>query len=515
MGTSYTDARYTINGTVLTQNTVMDNMSKMANSCGCWITYDVHQGKWAVIINRAGTSMYSFDDSNIIGPVKLANTGIDTLYNSMKATFMHEDLDGQTDFVEIEVPEIDRFPNETPNELSLTYDLVTDPVQAQLLGFIELKQSRVDKVITFTTDYSKIGVKAGDIIDITNSVYGFVADLYRVITVREMDNDQGGIDVEIMALDYDATVYDESNLNRYIRTGSNGLFDTSILPAPRTPDIIKYEEEAVPRITATTSLVGGLVDVVEYWITEDVPPAVSNDDDRTYHMLTYAIPPTGANVFVLDESITVDVAGMEAKNFLIKCRSKNAYGISPYSDPSGLIEFDPKPVAAEVNGNTAGDSIVSAGFVRTMLITDKIVNPLTTTVNDTSWHYVNLVSNWIVPVTGSYRLTLSTNWGALDSVGNNQCENPDGVMKITEIQVSSGGAYTSVNGTSTGDFHAQMYEDHFVQGIKDFTKGDSISIRSAHICNGVGKATPAIASVLVFENFEIQHLPYQTYVAAP
>jgi hypothetical protein len=364
MGTSYTDARYTINGTVLTENTVMDNMAKMANSCGCWITYDVHQGKWAVIINRAGTSQYSFDDSNIIGPINLSNTGIDTLYNSMKATFMHEDLDGQTDFVQIEVPSTDQFPNETPNELSLTYDLVTDPVQAQLLGFIELKQSRVDKVISFKTDYSKIGVKAGDIIDVANTVYSFVADLFRVISVREVDNQDGGIDVEIMALDYDASVYDESNLNRYVRTGSNGLFDTSILPAPRIPDIIKYEDATVPRITATTSLVGGLVDEVEYWVTEDVPPAVSNDDDRTYHMLTTAVPPTSANVFVLDESITVDVADMDKKNFLIKCRAKNAFGVSPYSDPSGLIEYDPKPVAGNISANGASsisDTLTGVG----------------------------------------------------------------------------------------------------------------------------------------------------------
>jgi hypothetical protein len=274
----------------------------------------------------------------------------------MKATFSHEDLGGHTDFTQIEIPSIDKYPNESINELSLTYDLVTNPVQAQLLGFIELKQARVDKVVQFKTDYSKLGIKAGDIIDITNSVYSWTNQKFRVISTREVDGSEGNIDIELTCLEYDASVYDESNLNRFIRSGANGLYDSSIIPAPRVPDIIKYEDTTIPSITCTTSLSGGLVDEVEFWITEDVPPTVNDDTLRNYSFMTKAVPTLSANVFALEESITVDVPGMSAKNFMIKCRAKNAFGVSPYSDPSGLIAYDPKPVTgidpnASIDGN--------------------------------------------------------------------------------------------------------------------------------------------------------------------
>jgi len=114
--------------------------------------------------------------------VDLSGTGLKELYNKVKVEFPHRDLKDSADFVTIEISDSDRNSNEEDNTLQLTYDILNEPVQAQLLGLIELKQSRVNAVIQFTTDYSYINLKAGDLIDVTNSRLGYTSKVFRIIT---------------------------------------------------------------------------------------------------------------------------------------------------------------------------------------------------------------------------------------------------------------------------------------------------------------------------------------------
>jgi len=181
--TTTTLTRYRINGVVDTSKSVMSNLENIANSAAAWITYDITDGKWAVVINKAETSAHSFDDSNIVGPIKLSGSGLDELYNSVEVQFPMRDIKDDNDFVRIEIPAVDRKPNEPDHTLTLTYPLVTNPVQATLLGFLELKQSRMDYIIEFSTDYSKNDVLAGDVIDVTSSTYGFTNKLFRVLPI--------------------------------------------------------------------------------------------------------------------------------------------------------------------------------------------------------------------------------------------------------------------------------------------------------------------------------------------
>lgn len=367
MGYSYTETRYRVNGLLATEDTVLDNLEKLCNAAGAWLTYDIHDGKWSVIINKSGTSSYSFDDSNIIGAISINGTGLDSLYNKVTVTFPHEDLRDQKDVVSIEIPAEDRNANEPDNTLNITYDLVTDPVQAELLGLLELKQSRVDKIISFRTDYSKIAVKAGDLIDITSNVYGFDAKMFRVITVREVDTDEGGIDIEITALEYDANVYDASDLERFTRSDENGIIAIGAITAPDQPTVTIYSNIARPHITATTVTNNGISDAVEFWITYDVPPGVTLDENRTYSLLTTARP-TNGNTFASSTTVTVDVDNLSASNFLIKCRAVNGSATSPFSTPSGLIEYAPVQTTDNITDETTvNGSLLTAAGIATLL----------------------------------------------------------------------------------------------------------------------------------------------------
>lgn len=215
--------QFQINGLIDTSKSVMENINTIATASSCWMTLDVNNGKWSPIINQAGSSVSSFGNSDILGAITVSGTGLTELYNRVEVSFPNSDVNDERDYVIYEIPQSQRFPNEVTNTLTLEFDCVNNSVQAGLLAARELKQSRLDKIIKFTTDYSKLGLKAGDLIDVTSTVYGFNAKMFRIITISEIDAPSGEIVLEITALEYDPSVYDTSGLVKVERTRTNGI----------------------------------------------------------------------------------------------------------------------------------------------------------------------------------------------------------------------------------------------------------------------------------------------------
>lgn len=211
-----------INGVVSTDKTVLQNLNELCFAAGAFLTFDISQGKWAVIINRIGTSAASFNDSNIIGSITVSETGVNELYNSAQLEFPHQTLRDQTDYVIVSVDPNVRYPNEIDNRLNIQSNVINDPVQAQYIAAVELKQSRLNRVITFTTDYSYIGLKAGDIIDVTAEMYGYSEKLFRIIKVEESDLD-GVITINITGLEYSEDVYDTTGITNNQRSKKTGI----------------------------------------------------------------------------------------------------------------------------------------------------------------------------------------------------------------------------------------------------------------------------------------------------
>lgn len=214
---------FRINGLIDTKSDVLSNINKIADAAAVWVTFDVNTGKWALIFNDVDTSILSFNDSNIIGSINISGTGLTEAYNKVSVEFPHKDLRDQTDYIDLSIPVGDRFNNEIDNTLNIKLDLVNDPVQAQYIAGIELKQSRLDRVIEFRTDYSGLGVKAGDLIDVTNSQYDFTNKVFRVTKTEEVDTDDGTIELSITALEYSADVYNTSGLIYEERTRVSGI----------------------------------------------------------------------------------------------------------------------------------------------------------------------------------------------------------------------------------------------------------------------------------------------------
>jgi len=224
------------NGVIDTTQPVLNNLETMCNAAKCWLTFDINVGKWAVVINTTGTSVASFNNTNIIGGINVSGTGLTELYNKVRAEFPHVDLNDEKDWTSIAIPLVDRFTNERENTLEMSFDIINDPLWVEMVALTELKQSRVDKIIEFRTDYSKLGLKAGDLIDVTADMYGYTNKVFRIVTIAEEDSDDGTIQLSITALEYDADVYDYSDLNLYERTRANGIIPATTNFAVKSSD---------------------------------------------------------------------------------------------------------------------------------------------------------------------------------------------------------------------------------------------------------------------------------------
>ena len=265
---SQSRTKFTINGKIDTSASVFDNLSNVAANAQSFITWDASKGKWRVIINREGeTAVMSFNDDNIIGAINVSGSGISELYNAVKAGFANKELNGDTDEAYFEVIQSERFANETDNTLNLDFDLLNDVIQVKRLAQIELNQSRIDKIIEFVTDFRAITLQAGDVIDVTNSVYDFVNKKFRILAVEEVEDDQGGILVSITALEYDDLVYSEENLTDPQRDKR-----ISIVPAKTNTTVVQSKSEDISNKVGdslnTQSGINNLTKSVDYGTAE-------------------------------------------------------------------------------------------------------------------------------------------------------------------------------------------------------------------------------------------------------
>ena len=350
--------RYQINGLIDTDKPVLENAEKILSAAASWLSYDSHEGKWGVVINKTASSVASFTDSNIIGNISLSGTGLQDLYNQTKVEFPHRELRDSADFYNISVPTssvpADWTPfslnaNEETNILNLTYDIINEPIQAQMLGLIELKQSRLDKVIQFKTDFTYYNLKAGDIISVTNSRFGFSSELFRIITINEIQDNDGALMMEITALQYNTNVYSIADLYRFTRTTADGIVSFGSIGTPGTPVVTKFEIDSRPRTEISTTAPTGVVEGIEFWLTTDT--AIGDDASRSY-VLVGVKKPVGGGVFTSGTSVVLEYVPNPG-NFYVKTRGFNTTTVGSYSTPSGLVEFAPTQTTDALDPNTS------------------------------------------------------------------------------------------------------------------------------------------------------------------
>lgn len=241
-GDPATQRRYTINGVLNAGETVLNNVDKILMACDSWMAYQAVSGKWSIIINKAESTAYAFDDSNIVGDIRVGATDITNSVNQIEAKFPFKGNRDQADYVNIKTPDGLLWPNEPINKFSITYDLVNDSVQTHYLANRILEQAREDLIVSFNTTFYGIQVDAGSVISVTNADYGWSNKLFRVMKVNEVSMPDGNLGARLELNEYNAQVYDDKDITQFTPAPNSGL------PSP-----VFFSSLAIPTFTGFPS----------------------------------------------------------------------------------------------------------------------------------------------------------------------------------------------------------------------------------------------------------------------
>ena len=348
--TPLNQARYEINGIIQTGDSIMSNVQKICIASNSWLTYDYGQGKWKSLLNRAATTAeksaaFHFTDDNIIGEITVTATPLEDQYNEFEAEFPDRGLRDQLNYARESLDPGERNNLEPDNELRTRIELVNNAVHALRIARIDLKQSRVDLVVSFTADYSAIQVQAGDVVKLTNPVYGFDADLFRVTRVREVESEDSNLLAEVTLLEYADSVYTEESATDFEDKPISNIpvfgGDES-LPPPGQPSIVSVTTEtSIPFFTIESSIPAASqpIDHLEIF--------VSTSTNGVYSYI--AQKKSSAAVFVAGETPDIDITGLPAGTWYFKARvgSRNRY--SNLSTASSAFTWAPIYVGSTID----------------------------------------------------------------------------------------------------------------------------------------------------------------------
>ena len=216
-----------INGVIDTSKEVGQNLKALAEALGVYIVYDVTAGKWNVIIDGIAASVFSITDKHMIGSISLTSAPFSQIYTAVDVTFPNKDMGDKRDNLQYSIHDnttqlvgVNTTKNYQPNEyvinqLSISTDLVNDPVLASMMALRLMRKTRFDKVIKFTSDFTLLGLKPGDVIDVTSENFGYDKKKFRILNIEEVDNDNTSITLNFTCSEYDDSIYDYSDMNTY------------------------------------------------------------------------------------------------------------------------------------------------------------------------------------------------------------------------------------------------------------------------------------------------------------
>jgi hypothetical protein len=219
-------------------------------------------------------NLLSFNDDNIISGISISSTRLEDLYNKVEVEFYNKYNQDQKAYYRTSVPNLQLNPNEPVNTLRMNLDLCNNSIQSDLIGQVELRQSRDDLVIEFTSTFYGIQAQAGDIIEVTSDLYGWAPKLFRVMRVKEQETEDGGLVAQIQALEYNPDAYTIESITEFstaANIGIGNLYSSVGLPAPTNPIITNPNPGvSVPNFTFNVDIpaTGGPFDEIEVYYTE-------------------------------------------------------------------------------------------------------------------------------------------------------------------------------------------------------------------------------------------------------
>jgi hypothetical protein len=364
-GGSATQARYRINGVLDTGQNVLSNLDHIMLACDSWNQYNAATGKWSVVINKAESAAFAFDDSNIVGEIRVSAFDIASSINQIQAQFPNKLNRDQSDYVYLNTPSGLLFANEPVNKYTISFNLVNDSVQAQYLSNRMLEQAREDLIVTFATTYNGIQVDAGDVISVTNAAYGWSSKLFRVIKVSEVSLPDGNLGAALELNEYNAAVYDDASITAFSPTPNSNLSNPNFFTNLTAPTVSGINNIAtVPHFDFICLMPAtGRVTEVTLFYTTSASPSTTDWKVWEFQNLPNSQP------FAPSTNLTFANITLPIATYYFAFKVANENGASALSPTSAALVWNPNPITTvgsspAISGTTmtgAGSVIVDTG----------------------------------------------------------------------------------------------------------------------------------------------------------
>jgi len=340
-GSPSTQVRYRINGVLDTGQSTLSNLDNIMLVCDSWNQYNAANGRWAIVINKEETPSYSFDDTNIMGEIRVSAYDISSSINEIQAQFPNKLNRDQSDYVYIETPSGLLFTNEPTNKYSVTYAMTNDSVQAQYLANRTLEQAREDLIVSFATTYVGIQIDAGDVIQVTNAAYGWTNKLFRVIKVSEASLPDGNLGAALELNEYNAEVYDDKDVTQFSPSPNSNLANPNYFTGLTAPTVSGSSPTAtVPHFNVVCLVPAtGRVTQLSLFYTTVSSPTVLDWTVWSTELASNSQPFTpSTNVVFTDLTLPQGV-------YYFAFKVNNDIGASTLSPLSAAFTWNPSPVS--------------------------------------------------------------------------------------------------------------------------------------------------------------------------
>lgn len=200
---------YSSVGNISYSDSYKSNIEKILQTFG-GVTY-IHAGKLYLTLDLPGSSVATFDESNIFGQVTLTTTGTSDYFNCIDASWTNVNNSYSTDVIRIpsDISSSDVIDSDgTIIAKAIDYSWVHDKDQLTYLVNIELLKSKyLQNTIVFTTD-SAWDLEVWSVVTVDFPEYGISNKLYRVLGKEiTTSTDQIGM-MSVTAVEYSPGVYE-------------------------------------------------------------------------------------------------------------------------------------------------------------------------------------------------------------------------------------------------------------------------------------------------------------------
>jgi hypothetical protein len=338
-------------------------------------------------------NLLKFNDDNIISGISISSTRLDDLYNAYECEFFDRYNKDQKAYARDELADADRNPTEPDNTLRVGLDLTNNSIQANMISQIQLRQSRDDLVIEFTSSFYGIQTQAGDIIEVTNELYNWYPKLFRVIRVKEIEQEDGNLVANIQALEYNPDIYTTELLTDFTTQANIGIppiYSGGADGNIQTPDdnlvTITANSDATASIpylvlSATVPELGGPYDEIQVWSAIGPDPEQSGQpSERAYTLLQSHRPASPATIY--ENTTVVTATSITGGNTLN---------------------------TASAHGLVAGDQLLFLGTTAGGLVTNTIYWVLSSGLTSTAFKVATSEAGDAVALTNATGLTINFN----------------------------------------------------------------------------------------------------------